>query len=352
MKARLSMGIYVAVLAVSGILAWLAFLPDGRKSAGSELVVDATSDQVDRLEYKTDKSMLQAVAFKDRSGFRLTIRQQLAKARANKPGTKDALEGKSTEENSPKEKVTRYRASKDFGDALKRVMPIESVRDLGRVQAEKLKEFGLEPPTAWLSLSINGQTVKFRVGKKTYGHSSFYLQQDPNGPVSLVSSALLSVVDFRPPRYKELRLLGLQPKKIIQMTMDCGSKGKRTFLHKDRLKPKAETWLVKGAEDSTDTLYRNWMKKLLHQSLVEYLEQAPKTVPGASCHFTFSMDGGAKTSAELAWISDPSGKQTYYGHSDFSDDWVRLEPSTASSVVADISSVLGVQGSDKETSSK
>ncbi len=358
MKARLSIGIYAVVLAASGLLAWISFLPDEHESTGKLLVVDATSDQVDGLEYETDKSSLKAVALKDHSGFKLTITQRVQGANQKKnqlkdKDPKDKAQPQTSKQDKPEEKVTTYRASKDFYDALKRVLPLEAIRNLGDVSQEKLKEFGLNPPLARLSFSIKGQTVKFRVGKRTYGRASFYLQQGANGPVSLVSSGLLSVVDFRPPRYKELRLLGLTFSKITQMTMNCGSKGSRTFLHKDRFGgAKGDRWVPEDAADSTDSLYGNWIKKLLRQSLVQYLDEAPKTEPDNTCHFVFSTEDGDKSIAELAWVKDPSGKQVYYGHSDFSVDWVRLEPSTAGSVVADISSVLGTQSQQDTSMSK
>ncbi len=117
--------------------------------------------------------------------------------------------------------------------------------------------------------------------------------------------------------------------------------GKRTFVHKDSTGPQGGSWLAEDDESSTDTLYANWMKKFMRQSLVEYLDKAPQTTSYKTCRFTFFMENGEKSTAQLAWGTDQSGKQRYYGQSDFSGDWVRLEPSTASSVIADIPSVLG-----------
>jgi hypothetical protein len=341
------------------------FQPDEGADAGEHVLLDVQADQIDRLEYKADKRQVVAEAL-PKGGYRLTIQQTLSKRVAKKKPPKPTpvpadggIDGGAAEEAPPAKpaepevreetKVTRYRASADFEKALARVLPLVAVRDLGEVDAEQLKKFGLAEPKAELAITSRGQTVRFQIGERTYGRASVYVRPASGGSTSLVSAGVLGAVDFRPPRFKELRFLGLKSKQVEQLVLDCDATGSRTLVHRDRLKPGGGSFQPADDLEVEDDLYRNWVGKLLRLSLVEYLEGPLEPTPGAHCKLTFQSEGGQPLLAEITWLTEPSGKQVYYGRSDFTGDWVRLEPTAAGSLVADLSSVLG-QAADKAPS--
>lgn len=361
MKGRWLLTSHLIALLAAGLVTWWVFQPGTEAPEGERILLDLKADQIERLEYKADKRQIVAEAM-PKGGFQLTIRQTLSKRVAKKVppkpapktldgGTVDGADGgpgaetPATPPAEPEEreetKVTRYRASPDFAKALARVLPLMAVRELGEVDADGLKQFGLDKPAGLLSITSRGQTVEYQVGERTYGRASVYIRPVPDGPVSLVSAGLLSTVDFRPPRFKELRFLGLAAKDVVKVTIDCDGTGNRTLLHQNRHLPAGGQWVVADDPDSGDELFGNWMRKLLHLSLVEYTADAIKPVQGAQCKLTFGRDGAEDLEAEITWTTDPSGKQVYHGRSDFTGGWVKLQPTAAGSLVSDLSAIMG-----------
>lgn len=361
MKGRWLLLSQLVVLLTAGLVTWWVYQPAREADPGERILLDLKADQVERLEYKTDKLQVIAEAM-PKGGYLLTIQQTLSKRVAKKVPAKpedgspdggpadgaDAAEPEMKQPATPPDepevreetKISRYRASPDFEKALARVLPLVAVRELGEVDPEKLTRFGLAEPAGELSVTSRGQTVRYHVGERTYGRASVYLRPAPAGPVSLVSAGVLSTVDFRPPRFKELRFLGLPPDEVDQLVIDCDATGSRTLLHHNRLQPGGGLWGPADDPNASDDLFRNWMTKLLKLSLVDYLSEPVEPNPGAHCKLVFQRDGAEAMQAEITWSADPSGKQVYHGRSEFSGGWVKLEPTAAGSLVSDLSSIL------------
>ncbi len=360
MKTRWLLTSHLIALIAAGLVTWWVFQPGADEPEGERVLLDLKADQIERLEYQTDKRQIVAEATPT-GGFQLTIHQTLSKRVAKKlppkpaadatdGGPADGADGQAADASAPpaaepevreETKVTRYRASSDFAKALARVLPLVAVRELGEVDAEQLERFGLAEPTGRLRITSRGQTVEYQVGERTYGRASVYLRPAPDGPVSLVSAGLLSTVDFRPPRFKELRFLGLQSKDVVKVVLDCDGTGSRTLVHQNQHLPGGGQWVPADDPDSADELFGNWMRKLLRLSLVEYLAEPVTPVQAAQCRLTFEREGAEALKAQITWTADPKGKQIYYGRSDFSGDWVKLEPTAASSLVSDLSAITG-----------
>ncbi len=371
MRTRLGLATHLAALIAAGLVAWFVFQPDAEAPAGEQVLLDASPDDVERLHYRTDQREVVAEALEGKV-FELVLREKRSpRAAAEKPekaAEKDtgeeakkgadagaeeaAAEGAAADDGEEADEVagegegaveqTRYRASPDFERALGRVLPLVSLRDLGRVDAERLAAFGLDEPEGELRLVARGQNAHLLIGDRTYGRASVYVRSGPQGPVHLVSSSLLSTVDFRPPRFKELRFLGLKSGDVHQIEIDCGDLGSRRLDHRNRAAPGKDQWVAQDDPDADEELLHNWMNNLLRLSLVEYLDEPVQPVPTAHCRLVFHGAEAEPPVAELTWSENAAGKREVFGRSDFSRHWVRLDPGAASTLIADLPSVLGV----------
>ncbi len=345
MKGRLVLIVHLAVLLAVAATTWFVFQKEDAVRPGGQVILEVTVEQLDRLEYRTANNELLAEAIAGGEGFRLTLREKLSKRKSAKKAAPE-----SEQEAADEYKITRYRASAEFGKALDKLLPLVAIRELPQVSEEKLAEFGLLESTGLLSITSRGQTISFQVGEKTYGRASVYVRRDPDGPdgpdgtVYLVSSGLLRTVDFKPPRYKELRFLGLASKDVERLDLECDGMGARALVHRNRFQAGGGDWALADetdADDANDELYSNWVGKLFKLRLTEYLAKPVEPGPGARCKLGFRLDGGKSSSVELTWTEDPSGKRSFFGRSDFSGDWVKLEHTAAGSLVSDLSSILG-----------
>jgi hypothetical protein len=345
MKADRVLWIQFVILILAGLATWWVFTK-GEQETGGQVILDARADQVERLEYTTASREIVAQAIDQGQAFHLTVRENLSprKTAEPAPGAADSP-APAAGDAGQTQKTTRYRASPDFTKSLERVLPLVALRELGVVDQARRKEFGLDAPEASLRVVSRGQTVEFQVGKRTYGRSSVYLGLGADGPVSLVSSGLLSIVDFKPPRYKELRFLGLASKDVEQVFLDCGVSGRRTLVHQDRFQAKGDNWAPSDAPETEDALYGNWMAKLIKLGLVQYSDEPFEPSPESSCKLVFQVEGRGSVHAQLAWSDDATGKRSYRGRSDFSRDWVELDPTAAGSLVSDLNAVVSTEGS-------
>jgi hypothetical protein len=374
MRTRLGLATHLAALIAAGLVAWFVFQPDAGTPAGEQVLLDADPADVERLHYRTDQREVVAEALAG-GGFELVLREKRSpraagdrQQKAEKdtgegagegadegaadPADEGAAEeagaavdddaGEDAGEDAEVLEQTRYRASPDFERALGRVLPLVSLRDLGRVDAERLAAFGLDEPAGELRLVARGQTAHLLIGDRTYGRASVYVRSGPQGPVHLVSSSLLSTVDFRPPRFKELRFLGLKSGQVHQVEIDCGDLGSRRIDHHNRAAPGKDQWVAQDDPDADEELLHNWMSNLLRLSLVEYLDEPVQPVADAHCRLVFHGDETDPLTAELTWSESAAGKRQVFGRSDFSRHWVRLDPGAASTLIADLPSVLGV----------
>lgn len=367
MRTRLGLATHLAALIAAGLVAWFVFEPDAEAPAGEQVLLDASPGDVERLDYQTDQRQVVAEAIEG-GGFELVLREKRSPRAAEKDpkdkAEKDAAAGvdegaaeaaaegdqeaaaakidEAAGEDEGTFEQTRYRASPDFERALGRVLPLVSLRELGRVDAERLAAFGLDEPKGELRLVARGQTAHLLIGDRTYGRASVYVRSGPQGPVHLVSASLLGTVDFRPPRFKELRFLGLKSGEVRQVEIDCDELGSRRLDHRNRATPGKDRWVAQDDPDADEELLHNWMNNLLRLSLVEYLDEPVQPVADAHCRLVFQRDETDPLTAELTWSDNAAGKREIFARSDFSRHWVRLDPGAASTLIADLPSVLGV----------
>jgi len=234
--------------------------------------------------------------------------------------------------------VARYRASADFEKKLAKILPLFVERDLGRVDAEKLLEFGLDPGERRLTVTVGSQELSFVMGKKTYGGSATYLRQLPDGPVFLLSSALERSLDIRAPRYLERRLVPLAAADVDAILVSSQQKEKKRLLSKKK-QERADKWIAEDPEDD-NALFGNWVAKLFKLSAIEYLEKDPSPQPTIGVRLVFIQGKKSKDELQLASRPKPDGKKEYFARSTFTGQWVLLRAADADSLLSDLNAIL------------
>jgi hypothetical protein len=337
MKTRISLLINLGVLCLAGLFAWFAFQKDAGPAVEGELILDVAADALSHLSYTTENRTITADLLPSGDGFQMLVSEVLSTRKAKKV----KKEADKKEADKKETRVTRYRASPEFKKALERLLPLRALRSIESVDEQALETFGLTEPTGRLTFRARDQSVTYLVGKKTYGRASVYIRSDKGGPVHLVSAGLVTTVDFRPPRYKELRYLGLTSKQVERVVLTCPGLGSRTFVHRSRLEPGGGFWATEETPEQENSLVGNWMGKLFRLSLVEYLAEPVAPNPGSLCRMVFLLEDQKQATAELTWSEGESGRRLVHGRSDFSGDWVKLEPGSAGSLIGDLPGLVG-----------
>ena len=374
MSAKKTLLLHASALVVVAVWCWYVYQPSDESST-DQVLVDISVNQVDRLTYRSDQRevTVTSIGDVDEVGFEVSVKEKVAEKKNKKlqgkdsPNQtsqgKDAPKSKSDEgkkaqngkdkQGSPanetkpkdaplaKEKISTYRANREYTKSLERMLPLVAIRQLGVVGEEKAAQFELNDSKVF-SITSREQTIVYRIGKKSYGGTSVYIQERDGEKVFLVSSSLLRSIDFRAPRYMERRWIGVEAKDVSLVKIDCSEVGSRTLRKKKQDKTKVE-WVPEEDPKADAKIFSNWMDKLLRLSISEYLQTDPTDRNDLKkCKISFIEEGQEVDLAHLVW--SPDGSQ-HYAKTGFSRSWVALQALSVRSVVSDLASILGSDAS-------
>jgi hypothetical protein len=327
MKGKLVLSLHLAALVVAGVCAYLVF--SGGKKAETEkgrVILDIQPDQLERLAFDTGKKQV-VVATRKGGGFTMTITEQIHKP-VKKPEEKPAGEKAPAPKMTTETSVTSYRASQQFEKTLERLLPLRAERDLGKVDDHKLSQFGMVEAGRTLIVEAQSQKVNYLIGGQTYGGATTYVQEQPEGPVYLISSTLIRSLDVRGNRYLERRLVGVDRKDVERVALGTLT-ASREFTQR-RHEKKRSTWVPADNPESTNDLFTNWIERVFRLNATEYLAEDPVPPPRPEFKLICSRGGKQLDELELASSEAEEGK----------GGWVKLRRQDAEAVVSDLGTVL------------
>jgi hypothetical protein len=341
MKGKLGLLLHLAALVVAAVCAYLVFSAGKEKTEKGKVILEVEPDQLTRLAFDSGKKQVVAVA-REGGGFTMTVTEQIHKPVAAPKKDKDKKEGEKDAPPAAKmiteTTVNTYRASQEFEKTLARLLPLRAERDLGKVDNQKLSQFGMVEAGRTLIVEAQKQKVTYLIGAQTYGGATTYVQEQPDGPVYLISSTLIRSLDVRGTRYLERRLVGVEKKDVERVAVGTLT-ASREFLQKKREK-KRNIWVPADSPDATADLFTNWVERAFRLGATEYLDQDP--VPPPKPEFKLLYFRGSKKLDELqvASAEAEAGKRDFFARSGFTGGWVKLRRQDAEAVVNDLANVL------------
>jgi hypothetical protein len=340
MKGKLFLGLHLAALVIAGICAYFVFSGGKEETEKGKVILDVEPDQLERLAFDTGKKQV-VVASRKGGGFSMTITEQIHKPEV-KPKEAKAEGGKEEKEPAPKvtteTQVTSYRASQEFEKTLQRLLPLRAERDLGKVDAKKLSQFGMVEAGRTLIVEARSQKVTYLIGSQTYGGATTYVQEQPEGPVYLISSTLIRSLDVRATRYLERRLVGVDKQDVERIAVGTLT-ANREFLQQKREK-QASAWVPADSPETANDLFTNWVDRVFRLGATEYLAEDPAPPPRPVFKLLYFRGSKKLDELELASTEAEEGKRDFFARSAFTGGWVKLKRQDAEAVAADLGTVL------------
>lgn len=347
MKARgaaVQGGLAVAAL----VAAYFTWQRGPEESRGDVVVLDVAKSSLERIRYQTDTRWIELVRKSEASGPAVWVKSGPLDPAPNAAPPAPALDGGSADGGSgalaaaapprPPEKPKELRGNERAERVYERFAPLKAARALGALSAEKLKELSLEGSTRRLEVFTTGGRRSFKVSASQFGMSP-YAQDEADGKVYLLSSALLSELEPSSQQLVDRRLHAFKPSEFDAFVVKAGDK-QREFVHTGGDLPQAAQVAPKESPDKPDELVRNWHDKVWSRLLVTELLGAGETPASGEPQLALRIDYLFRGRPK-GWLEVATGKdKEVWARSEQTAGWVLLHGS-AEEVLAEAKKVAG-----------
>jgi hypothetical protein len=175
----------------------------------------------------------------------------------------------------PKLEKQAFIGVKAAGETIDKLSHMGAVRALGKLDAGRTADFGLDQPEATLKVKIDGKEHVLTVGGNTPGSAERYAKYGATGEVFAISGDLMQGLQFADTRLMEREFHAFEDEAVTRIRVTKGSKSRELV----RVAGKQNAWADAATPAKADETVVNWLSKLERARIVDYVE-APNPPPG------------------------------------------------------------------------
>jgi hypothetical protein len=248
-----------------------------------------------------------------------------------------------------KKETQRFISVKAGETLVKALAPLKALRAIGKVEAGRNEEFGLDKPEGTLKVTVDGKEHVLVIGGTTPGGSERYAKYQNNGEVFAISGDIAQSLMLGDSRLPERDLHGFKNEDVVKVKVKKGAKQRELF----RVKEKNEGWADAATPTKQDETAGNWMSKLGRLRGSEFVEKpkGPVRPEDAIVRVEYFDAGKAIGFAELYKVpsdkpaTESSGaaaapKNDYLIRTEWDRWFIKVPATTAEQVEQDLASVL------------
>lgn len=250
-------------------------------------------------------------------------------------------------EKEAKKETVRFVSVKAGETLVKALAPLKAVRAVGKVDASRSEEFGLDKPEGTLKVTVDGKEHVLVIGATTPGGSERYAKYQNNGEVFAISGDIAQSLMFGDSRLPERDLHGFKNDEVVKVRISKGGKARELL----RLKEKNEGWADVANPTKQDETAGNWMSKLGRLRGSDHVEKpSGPTRPEDAIVRVEYFDGSKsigfaelyKVPPDPAAPTPPSGSKgnDYLIRTEWDRWFVKVPAATAEQIENDLGSVL------------
>ena len=256
--------VYLALLVISLLGSYLSSVADKTVGERAKITVfSVASNDLQEGNYYSPQLDVTLSRASDRVGLILRL-----------------VKKKEVEEANNEELV--FPGKEDFDTALASFTPLMAKRNLGKASEIDLKLFGLQEVDTRLTLRTKDMEKTFRIGKKSYGSSDFYLQNDDM--VYLVEGRSIDKIARAQHLLFEERFFVFPFTDGLMIELRAGDNTMTAMLEGflDEVQPggfdkgkggESGKWLVLDKEHKQ---FANWIRRLRGMEVSSYVEELPE----------------------------------------------------------------------------
>lgn len=205
------------------------------------------------------------------------------------------------------------------GKLLEQLASLKATRALGKLDAAKLKELGLESPKQHLEVKAEGETFAFALSTEAAGVEQPYLRRERDGEVFLLGGMLVADLNGAM-RLVDRKLHAFPPDAFDTVTLKADGKT-RTYSAKvvgGAFLPE----LSAGGEAKPDPRAKSWHDQLWRSRSEVLLGEGEVPAEGAPSP-VFRVDY-ARRGRPVGWVELAKSGKAYFARSEHTAGWARL----------------------------
>ena len=140
--------------------------------------------------------------------------------------------------------------------------PLVGLRSFPGLTAEQESRFGLDEPTATVTVTRRGRTQKLIIGGETYGTKDWYVRVEDTQKVFLLDDLKLKSLKFARNQLVDRNLWSIEDEKMTEMTLTIEEQSS-TFSHQNWQDPQNASWNYAEAPTADNAQLTTWINKFL-----------------------------------------------------------------------------------------
>jgi len=332
-----SLWVWFLVMSMCLGLAYWASLPKAEKSEGKIAVVKFDVSNVGAVELSDAQVEVRAWRRKENSDqWWISFEDKSQKRTALDESGRDVAADSLSE---------KFIASDHFSDYLKQIAEFSALRDLGSVGSERKGEFGLDKPSKSLVVRdlANNVLLKLQIGKQLYASRSFYVENDQDKKVLVVSSEVVTDLEKPQSLFYQRMITHRNPEEVLSVSINSGGKSKK-FLRDKSAAGVLSEWAINVAGGEKAPGFTTWFEKFggLKAALYASDQLQDRLVKTPPILVLEVDDAGSKEVVEVRQITS-EGKEEYWLTSGFLGWHVKVATARAETLIKDLPQILGQQ---------
>jgi len=264
-----SIGLHGALFvaaAVLGLRTWTSEDEPNKKVVAAELWSGRISD-LQRIEFRTDKKLVSLEPKEDARGRYYVGSTQTLKPPPNASTGPDA--GAPPAAAAVDETPKRFISLTKSDELAKSLVTLKASRVLGKLNKERLGEFGLEKnDQGTLEVVLAGKKHTLTLGEKTPGGSDRYVQNPETGEAYVIAGSIANDLQSADSRLVERDFHDFGDEKIVKVVLRAGEKSREIVRHAEE----KDFWSRPDSPETKDETVSNWMTKIDRLKVTNYVE--------------------------------------------------------------------------------
>jgi len=244
---------------------------------------------------------------------------------------------KAPEAKDAKKDSSRFISVKAGETLVKALAPLQALRAVGKVEAGRNEEFGLDKPEGTLKVTIGGKEHVLVIGGTTPGGSERYAKYQNSGEVFAISGDIAQSLMFGDSRLPERDLHGFKSEEVSKVRVQKGGKSRELV----RVKDKNDGWGDVATPTKQDETAGNWMSKLGRLRGSDFVEKPAKALRPDEAIVRVEYFDGSKSVGFVELYKLPGEKgNDYLARTEWGRWYVKVPSTTAEQLEQDLASVL------------